>query len=97
MKYKRYGKNFRRPSEVNRKWTDCDTCGGLGYFETNQSKGHMGISSCNACKLFEDDLEAGGVSSGRGGENGGGSPAGGIYGITFIFYGNVVAGTGEAT
>ena len=58
MKYKRYGKNFRRPSEVNRKWTDCDTCGGLGYFETNQSKGHMGISSCNACKLFEDDLEA---------------------------------------
>ena len=45
MKYKRYGKNFRRPSEVNRKWTDCDTCGGLGYFETNQSKGHMGISN----------------------------------------------------
>ena len=57
MKYKRHGKNFRRPSEVNRKWTDCDTCGGLGYFETNQSKGHMGISSCDTCKLFEDDLD----------------------------------------
>ena len=30
----------------------------LRYFETNQSDGGMGISRCDNCELFEDDLEA---------------------------------------
>ena len=58
MKYKRFGKHFKRPNEYNRKWSDCKSCGGLGYCETNQSDEGMAISRCDKCKLFEDDFEA---------------------------------------
>ena len=58
MKYKRYGKNFRKPNTTNRKYSNCDACGGIGYFESNYSDDTLQIQRCDSCELFSDDHEA---------------------------------------